>query len=293
VVKETGGAIAIVLVIAGAAVAQQPSAPVPAGAPSDVQLSSPVVTPPSPSPTIASPAAPSAAAPATPQAATADVRPLTPAAMRQQMALFCNALSLAIRNGASSMEQKVRQVLPTAKLAFSSPTQVTSHRLPDYGPEFQVGVPDLSPNTEWALAILMGQQQRVRQRVFQAPGPGQVQGATVNRTALAGDPQVVAPPPPPTPFVDRALLPEELYTSEVKNAIIEAMVENSQGLHLTANERLTVVARSNAEPDPQSLSPQTDATAVTFQIMGADLLEYHTGRITPEDVRRRVKITED
>lgn len=216
--------------------------------------------------------------------------------MRQQMALFCNALSLAIRNGAASMEQKVRQVLPTAKLAFSSPTEVTSHRLPDYGPEFQVGVPDLSPNTEWALAILMGQQQRLRQRVLQSPGPGQIQGATVNRTALAGDQQVVAPPPPPpppTPFVDRGLLPEELYTSEVKNAIIEAMVENSQGLHLSASERLTVVARSNAEPDPQSLSPQTDATAVTFQIMGTDLLDYHSGRISAEEVRRRVKITED
>jgi hypothetical protein len=140
----------------------------------------------------------------------------------------------------------------------------------------------------------MGQQQRIRQRALQSPGPGQVQAATINRTALSGDAQAAAPPPPPpAPFVDRTPLPEELYTSEVKNAIIEAMVENSQGLHLSSSERLTVVARSNAEPDPQSLSPQTDTTAVTFQIMGADLLDYHAGRISPEEVRRRVKITED
>jgi hypothetical protein len=217
--------------------------------------------------------------------------------MHGQMQVFSAALRQAVRDGAANIEQKVRRAVPTARLAFSGPTEVTSFQLPDHGPVFDIRVPGLSGNQAWAIATLLRQPPEILQQMFQGQKQGQSQGASVNRTALTGDPSAgaAAPPPAPAPFVDPALMrdPDEWYTLEVQTAIIEAMVENSQALHIAPNSWLTVVARDSAEPDQQSPSPQTELHNVIFQIKGSDLSDYHAKRIAPEDVRKRVKITED
>ncbi len=287
-VKETGGAVAIVLLIAGAAGAQDaPAAQRPPEPP--VESSSGVT----PTPAAALPST-QVAAPEAQKRPVPEVRVLTPTAMREQMLVFSSALNQSVRNGAANLQKRVRQTLPDARLAFSGPTEVTSYRLPNYGPVFDVRVPDLSANTAWAVDILL-RQPRVRQQGF--PPPGQAQPATVNRTALTGDAAVAVPPPPPPAFIDPALVSnptaDELYTAAVKAAIIDTMVENSQSLRLPAGEWLTIVAHTTAEPDPQSPSSQTDISIVKFQIKGSDLAEYHAGTLSPEEVRRRVKVSED
>jgi hypothetical protein len=114
---------------------------------------------------------------------------------------------------------------------------------------------------------------------------------------VAGGNPGVAPPRSPSPSLDVDFTvmsdPDAAYTREVKNALIEAMLENSYGLRVAANEFLTVVAHDSAQPDPLIPTSQSDFHTITFQIKGSDLAEYRDSKITQDDAKRRVKITED
>jgi len=224
-----------------------------------------------------------------PQAQTPDVRgqqpgpqaqrpPLSVAAMRKQMLTFNGVLQGAVRNGAEAMQQNVRQVTPDAVLVLSGPAEVSSSRIPNLGPLFNVRVPGMRPNTAWALRIMMNP-------------PGSVRPTSLSPD---GTPRPAAPPAP-SPYVDPALLtdPDGVYTREVKSAIVDAMIENSSAMRIGANEWLTVVARDSAQPDPQVPSSQTDFHTITFQIKGSELIDIAEKGIALEEARKRVKITED
>ena len=99
----------------------------------------------------------------------------------------------------------------------------------------------------------------------------------------------------PSPFVDPALLsePEAVYTREVKNAIIDTMVENSGALHIGADQWLTVVARDSAPPDPAVPSSQDDFHTIIFQIKGSDLADVREKRLTVDEAKKRVTVREE
>ena len=277
-VKEPGAVIGMLMLVAGSVAAQDAAPqPVPVPAPTQTQQA--------------------------PQTQTPEVRgqqqpgtqgqgprpPLSVAAMRKQMLTFNGVLQGAVRSGAEAMQQNVRQVTPDAILVLSGPAEVSSSRIPNLGPLFNVRVPGMRPNTAWALSIIMGGKDN--------QGRGRQAGG-VRPTALLPDGTPVAgatPPAPSSPFVDPALLtdPDGVYTREVKGAIVDAMIENSSAMRIGANEFLTVVARDSAQPDPQVPSSQTDFHTITFQIKGADLMEIAEKGIALEEARQRVKITED
>ena len=154
-VKRTGGTIAIVLMIAGAASAAQEPQPSAQSAPG-TQAQPPSTTQPT-APLSPPPNAPDTRVERAPQPPlTVAPRPLTPAALRRQMVNFAGALRQAVQTGAANMDQKVRQVSPGAGLVLSGPAEVTSFRMTtgsaEIGPVFDVRVPDITANTSWAIA---------------------------------------------------------------------------------------------------------------------------------------------
>jgi len=222
-------------------------------------------------------------------AAAQDVRNQQTQAEKKQMLNFCALLQQAVTNGAQQLTRQIRQVTPDVRLMLSGPTGVSGYRL-QIGPVFDVRVPGMTPNAAWILTqLIRGQPQRFRQ-----PLPSQ-NGAAVTPTALTpGATASVAMPPPQSPFVDvdPALLsdPEAMYTREVQNAIMETMVENSEALHIAADQWLTVVARDSAQPDPAMPSSQDDFYTMIFQIKGSDLADFREKRITLEEAKKRVTL---
>jgi hypothetical protein len=86
--------------------------------------------------------------------------------------------------------------------------------------------------------------------------------------------------------------PENTYTSEVKEALIDAMLEGSGTLVIGPEEWLWVAARDNAPRDPLIPGDTTDFSTWIFRVKGSDLSDFRAGRITAEEARTRVEVRE-
>ena len=120
--------------------------------------------------------------------------------------------------------------------------------------------------------------------------PGTVAAQSVSATTIAP----TAPAPAPVPPPDAQLLqdPSEAYTQEVKSALIDAMVENSAPLGIGPDEWLTLAARDNVQIDRFTPGDPSEVSTIVLRIKGSDLAAYRTGKITLDEVRRRVDVRE-
>ncbi len=106
-------------------------------------------------------------------------------------------------------------------------------------------------------------------------------------TPLAAD-AAPAPAPelPAEPFVD----PSAAYEDEVKNALVDAMLDYAGSLPLPDVEWVTVAARDAgymAFPDAVS-----EMVTVTLSVRVADLVEFRAQRLTRDEARTRVVMKE-
>jgi len=113
-----------------------------------------------------------------------------------------------------------------------------------------------------------------------APRPGSLSAAAVQ--------------PQGAPAVQRAVdNPNEVWTEEVKTALMEAMLESSGPLAIADDEWLTVAAKDNVPRDPLVPGDTVDLSTITFRVKGSDLAAFHSKRLTLDEVRKRVEIWED
>jgi len=114
-----------------------------------------------------------------------------------------------------------------------------------------------------------------------------------------------AAPPPSAPSMARGLTsgetpsvqrvepprdPDQLYTESVKNALIETMLRYNAFLKIGDDERLTVAA-SDSE-GPQTPGQIGDLAIIIISIRGADLAAYRAGKLTREEIRKKVEVRE-
>lgn len=84
--------------------------------------------------------------------------------------------------------------------------------------------------------------------------------------------------------------PNQLYTEAVKTALIDAMLKYSVGLKLGADEWLTVAARDAG--GPAGPGQVDDASTIVIRIRGGDLTAFHAGKLTREEVLKKVEVKE-
>lgn len=96
--------------------------------------------------------------------------------------------------------------------------------------------------------------------------------------------------PSPPEAIEWLRNPNGAYTSAVKTAIVDAMLEHSQALGIGPDEWLTVAARDNEFRT--QLMPGDDSSTITFRVRGSDLAAFRAGRLTADEARRRVEIRE-
>jgi hypothetical protein len=95
-------------------------------------------------------------------------------------------------------------------------------------------------------------------------------------------------PPPPQPLLED---PGQIYTYEVKDALVNAMIDYGTPIPLGPADYLTVAARDQEGMRLQASDPY-EVSTIFLRIKGADLAAYRAGQIDLTEVRRRVEVKE-
>lgn len=84
--------------------------------------------------------------------------------------------------------------------------------------------------------------------------------------------------------------PNELYTESVKNALIDAMLKYTAFLKIGDSEWLTVAASdSEGPPVPGQID---DTSRIVIRVKGADLTAFQAGKLTRDEVLKKVEVRE-
>jgi len=232
---------------------------------------------------------------------------------RYQIAVMERVLEGAVEHGAALVRDRLKAFFP-ADMLLSANAQVRGFRLDGYGMFFDVSVPSLEGAIPWTFRALDQSNldvdralQTLRSfvessssgdhNVEQALKRIELQVAPLSAMARAASPgpgpagrPIAAGQAIETPPVDRVLDdPEEAYRAEIRETLMNAMLEHSRSLGIGANEWLTVAARrSDVRP---RLSPvETDATTIIIRARGADLSAFLGGQISQEEARKRMLV---
>jgi hypothetical protein len=231
---------------------------------------------------------------------------------RQRISMMEGVLERAVSNGADNMVRQMKAVMGDAPMLTGVP-EVRGFRLDGYGVFFDVEVPALRLPVTWPLRYMFRdnretvgiinelrammteaeprQRERLAQVVRQLEQQAQVPAALRSSGrigAAAAVPVGGGAPPAPTSYDD----PEEHYTREVKAALVDAMIENSGPIALSADEWLTIAARDNVPRDPLIPTDAADTRTVIFRVKGSDLGAYRAGRMTLDEIRTKVETRE-
>jgi hypothetical protein len=213
---------------------------------------------------------------------------------RQRISMMEGMLERAVANGAENLMREIRQVMPDTPMLTGVP-EVRGFRLEGYGVFFDVEVPALRTPLSWTLRYMADDNNRAaatlltQVRQLMAQQPADRDRLELFARQLEERVAVTQQNRPPSPVIAD---PSDAYTRAVKEALVDAMIEHSTPLQLGPGEWLTVAARDNVPRDP--LVPgDTDLQTLTFRVKGDDLAAFRAGRLTLEDVRKRVEIRQN
>jgi hypothetical protein len=239
-------------------------------------------------------------------------------------------LTKALQQGAQDLAQQLKLREPNS--AFVTGTgRARGIILDGYGVFFHVDVPGMRQSVIWSAQMLVLEQQRQSAEQFlrtsspdhplrrfavmelrqierlMAQGGVVVPSATgnaemakpgtVGAAVAVGEGAAVPPvtssfndaPPPQVQPVQQLVDPNELYTDSVKTALIDAMLRYSGFLKIADNEWLTVAASDSDGPSPGQID---DASRIVIRIKGADLAAFQAGKLTKDEVMKRVEVKE-
>lgn len=232
---------------------------------------------------------------------------------RQQIAQMEGVLQLAVVHGADLMYAKFRNIFPDRPRLGSQP-RVIGFTLPGHGTVFTVDVPMVQLPLLWEVFVrdaeyqnaLMQLQQMRRQWSSMSPGRerdqlleainrgerelgmGALPGTEDRRNGPNGVPAVRAGIAGVVIEKD-ADDPTAVYSREVKEALIDAMLTTSQGLNIAADEWLTIMAMAR-ETNGSAPGASVDTSKGTIRVKGSVLSAYRAGTITKEEARKQVEI---
>jgi hypothetical protein len=249
---------------------------------------------------------------------------------RQKISMMEGVLERAVSNGADNVLRQMREIVPVADspLMLLGQPHVRGFRLDGYGVFFDVEVPAMRLSMAWALRYVVDQNgvtagaavadlrsfvtqqardprdreklERALQRIEAQVGP------SVPRTAAAANAAAATRVADQGPANGTALIgpsqvdpviiedPNEAFTREVKDALVEAMIENSGPIAIGTEEYLVVAARDNARTDRLAVPSDaaSDLHTIMIRIKGSDLAAFREGRMGIEETKKRVQVRE-
>jgi hypothetical protein len=122
------------------------------------------------------------------------------------------------------------------------------------------------------------------------PDSRMAEAQTVADGAPAAVPPLAAAAPPGGAQATEFRDPNELYTDAVKSALIDAMLRYGPILKIADAEWLTIAASDS--DGPQRPGQLDDATRIVIRVKGSDLAALQSGKLTRDDVLKRVEVRE-
>ena len=269
------------------------------------------------------------AAPALAQGRQAIPAPDPQVAARYQLAIMADVLERAVQQGARLVTQQWQSAMP--QLLLGGQARARGFRLEGYGVFFDVDVPAMRQSMVWSWRMLdmtndgaataiealkthlatvndpaqrRDLEQAIRQLELQlAPFSSPFEAVRPESGARRQGPATVVTLPKPDARPDAPVVaqgrpapatendPGEVYTTAVKEALIDAMLRYSQSLSVAPDEWLVVAARDRGDTALGADDP-FDVTTIQLRIKGADLQALHAGRLTPDEARKRVEVRE-
>ena len=240
---------------------------------------------------------------------------------RYQVTQMERVLGGAAEHGARVTRERLRAMIP-ADMLLSENVRVRGIPLEGYGLFFDVEMPPLEGTVLSIFQTLdrnnLGLESALReidafiesagntnlrqawQRVELHLDPLAVQSGTTG--SPAGDPRALASGSAASVSADPPALgsgapkrdasvgnPQEAYRGEVRDALIDAMLDHSSALRLAEGEWLTVAARGTE--DRPRLSPSDyESPIIQITVRGSDLSAFQSKQISREDARRRFRV---
>ena len=250
---------------------------------------------------------------------------------RQRIFRMERSLETAVTLGVDSLKRQLRPMMPDDTLLLAGAPEARGFRLDGYGFLFDVEVPGLRQSMAWSLRTMnqssvalaqdlaqmrrfvqsLPDQQlkfelaRTLQRIQQQVGPvppasqvaqrdaqGSVTAQSVPASGAAVSPAAASPDPSSQVDSQQVIDPNEAYTREVKTALIDTMIEYGGLLNIADDEWLTVAARDNVRVDRFIASDPSEVVTIVLRVKGSDLAAFRSGRLTLEQARARVLISE-
>ena len=228
-------------------------------------------------------------------------------------------LEHAVSFGAENVLRQLADVMADRPMLSSLP-EVRGFPLIDQGMFFYVRVPGLQLPIMWSMRqLLQGPAnsetlvtvQELSRRLARLNGPDgdslrnlvrqlEMQLLPVQPRSPAGRggisaASVASAPVPQRPAVDPDVVdnPHAVYTREVKNALVSAILENGSNLEIGPNEWLTVAARDDEPRNPLVPSNTVDYSTWMIRVKGSDLAALRAKTLTIEEAQKRVEVFEN
>ncbi len=203
-------------------------------------------------------------------------------AVKRAVVVYEAALKGAVAVGGQKLAQQTAISFPEVTLT-TAPSLVRSHRLPGYGLLFDVQAPNIE-----ASAIVIDMLRTSREGVRSgapAPRPGPAPGPAMpvaqGRVGPAGGVIEADPMTAPAGGFDA----NALYSANVREALIDAMLDSSGVLKLGDQEHLTISASGIDSPNANPLYRERK---LILTITGADLNAFQQNRITRDQAKERI-----
>lgn len=233
---------------------------------------------------------------------------------RYQIAVMERVLEGAVEHGAALTRDRLKTLMP-ADMLLTASSQARGFRLDGYGMFFDVAVPSLEGTLPWTFRALdqndLGLDNALRtirsfveasqgdsaveqalKRLEVQVAPLAVRSAAVGASS-GGRPLETTPPSPergaevaPDPILEN---PQEAYRTEIRDMLMDAMLEHSRSLGIGPTEWLTVAAR-RSDDRPRLAPVETDASTVIIRASGADLTAFLSGQISKDEARKRMDV---
>jgi hypothetical protein len=241
---------------------------------------------------------------------------------RQKISVIEGMLERAVQNGANNFSRQIQAAAPNAEgmaMLMGAPL-VRGFPIEGTGVFFDVQMPSLQLSMVWPLRYTQGADPATiatladLRRTLETVGDPQTRvqmeravrqleqqlngGVTRNRrpgatsVANAVTSQTSAPTPPVSP-ADMGILdePAEAWRTEVRNTLIDAMIEMPPSVTVRAEEYIIVAARGVLSSD-RLVADAGDARTMELKLKGSDLMAFRAGTITSEEARKRVVFRE-
>lgn len=194
---------------------------------------------------------------------------------------------------------------------FETNPRARAFRLDGYGVFFDVDLPPIPRSVEWQLnvldtgAALAPEIEQLRQQVERLNDPRAARALEIIRSmqskvavgnALAvdagragvqpeGEPSARLVQNRPTARDD----PFKAYVEQLKQTLVQIMLEYGPTIRLAADDWLTVAAREMA---PKLMPGNPTEATITLRIKGSDLSALKAGQLAPEEAQRRIDVKE-